>query len=135
MILGLGTDLVAIKAMSTQLDDEASAFQSATFTAAEVGYSQGASSRAPQQHLAARFAAKEATIKALDTACRMAQLAWPRLSLRDIEVIVDEQGRPSLKLYGSAAALASALGADRTWLSLSHDGDYASAVVALERLS
>jgi holo-[acyl-carrier protein] synthase len=56
------------------------------------------------------------------------------VSLRDIEVARDDVGRPWLRLHGELPLLAEKLGADRAWVSLSHDGDYATAVVALERL-
>lgn len=134
MIIGLGTDLVAVPALAVQLKDAASQFVAATFTAAEVAYSHSHVSRDPSRHLAARFAAKEAMLKALDGACAVTGVQAGRVAMLDIEVISDERGRPSLKLHGRASALAAELGADRAWVSLSHDGDYAQAVVALERL-
>ena len=75
----------------------------------------------PDESLAARFAAKEATMKALGQ-------GWPRISWQDIEV-VRGQGRPELRLTGRAAALA---GGGRLAVSLAHDGGIAVAQVILE---
>ncbi len=135
MILGLGIDLVQIDAFGAQLDDAASHFTRATFTEGEVAYARSAPSGEPARHLAARYAAKEAAVKALDLACARAGIDAPRLSLNAIEVVCDERGRPRLELYGAAAELATRLGADRTWVSLSHDGPSAVATVLMERLA
>lgn len=134
MILGLGIDLVQIETFKGQLEDRASHFVAATFTDAEVAYAQAAPSGEPARHLAARYAAKEATVKALDLACARAGIDAPMMSLRAIEVVCDDRGRPHLELYGAAADLATRVGADRTWVSLSHDGGAAVATVLMERL-
>lgn len=135
MILGLGIDLVHVDTFSEQLEDAASHFASATFTAAELAYANAAPSGKPARHLAVRYAAKEAAVKALDVACARAGLEVPTLSLQAIEVALDDRGRPRLELHGPAAALATRLGADRTWVSLSHDGPSAVATVLMERLA
>ncbi len=135
MLIGLGIDVVQVNELSVQLSDRASRFVEATFTPAEVAYSQSAPSGQPARHLAVRYAAKEAAIKAFDLACARKGMRGARVSLSEIEVTRDEAGRPWLALHGDAEALAEKLGADRAWLSLSHDGDYATAVVALERLT
>lgn len=90
------------------------------FTAAERAYAAGRPR--PVESLAARFAAKEATMKALGA-------GWPRISWQDIEV-VRGSGRPELVLAGRAAALA---GTGRLALSLAHDGGIAIAQVILEQ--
>src|SRR5512141_687599 len=135
MIVGMGIDLVAVSDFKELLADRASRFVEATFTAGEVAYSQKAVSGQPARHLAARFAAKEAALKAFDVACALEGLTPPRVPLTDVEVTRDAAGRPWLTLHGEASALAERLRADRAWVSLSHDGDYATAVVALERLA
>ncbi len=135
MILGTGIDLVHVPSFADQLSDRASEFVNATFTVDEVAYSEATPSRRPAQHLAARFAAKEAALKALDTACAHVGLTPLAVSLRDIEVERDRSGRPSLQFHASAAAVAVSAGVDRAWVSLTHEGDYAAAVVTLERLA
>ena len=135
MLVGMGIDLVAVRDFADLLADPASGFVAATFTAGEVDYSRKAVSGEPARHLAGRYAAKEAALKALDTACALAGLTPPRVPLTDLEVTRDEAGRPHLNLHGEASRLAERLGADRAWVSLSHDGDYATAVVAFERLT
>ncbi len=134
MVVGVGIDLVHVLGLKAQLEDHASHFLAATFTPAELAYAQSAVSQNPTQHLAARYAAKEAAIKAFDYGCAQVGLKDARLKAIDIEVKRDGEGRSWLALHGDASKLAERLGADRTWVSLSHDGDYASAVVVLERL-
>ncbi|MBA2317682.1 MAG: holo-ACP synthase [Euzebyales bacterium] len=75
--------------------------------------------------LAARFAAKEAVAKALGTGVR--GFAW-----RDIEVVNDQLGRPSVRLHGGAASAAASLGVTHVHLSLSTSTEIAVANVVLE---
>ncbi len=131
MIVTVGTDLVHIPTLVELLADRASAFASKTFTEGELSYANAAASGHPEAHLAARFAAKEATLKALDHAAAIRQLDPPSISLRAIEVLRDERGRPSLALHEAAAHFAERVGVERLQLSLSHDGDYAVAFVTL----
>lgn len=134
MILGLGIDLVDLLRFREQLQDPSSAFVESCFTAAEVRYASDTSARDPAQHLAARYAAKEATLKALDAACALAGCASLLVPLRSIEVQRDEAGRPHLVLHEQAQSLAARVGVDRAHVSLSHDGSQAAAVVILERI-
>jgi holo-[acyl-carrier protein] synthase len=134
MILGTGIDLVHVTSFADQLGDKKSSFAVATFTAAELSYSEQATSRRPAQHLAVRFAAKEAALKALDSACARVGITAAPIDLRELEVDRDARGRPSLRLHGAVETLAAQLGVDRAWISLSHDADYATAQVVLERL-
>lgn len=92
------------------------------FTEAERSYSE--TRPHPPQHLAARFAAKEATFKALGE-------GWPRVSWHEVEV-VSEGRRPRLRLSGKARALAGEVSAS---VSLAHDGGIAVAQVVLEDTS
>lgn len=135
MLVGIGIDVVQVQELAAQLADRASRFVEATFTPAEVAYSRTAASGEPARHLAVRYAAKEAAVKAFDLACAGAGIPGETLHLADIEVARDDAGRPWLRLHGPVSKLAERLGADRAWLSMSHDGDYATAVVALERLA
>jgi len=77
------------------------------------------------ERLAARFAAKEATMKALG-------VGLGAFGLRDVEVVVDDSGRPELRLHGAAGERATRLGVRSLSLSLSHTTTLASAVVVAE---
>ncbi len=136
MILGTGIDLVDVDGFARLIADPASHFEDATFTPREIAYSHGAVSGEPTTHLAARFAAKEAMLKALDAAAQRTGTSTPSsLPLNAIEVVRDHAGRPALDLHGEAAALADRLGIDRTFVSLTHDGNQAVASVVVERLT
>jgi holo-[acyl-carrier protein] synthase len=124
MILGLGMDLVEIGRVGRILDgppDRASRFLTRCFTAAEREYCDGQRDRAGRY--AARFAAKEAAVKALGAPTG---IAWT-----DIEVLRSE-GAPSLRLHGPARAAADRLEAQRILLTLTHDAGVAAATVILE---
>jgi holo-[acyl-carrier protein] synthase len=77
-----------------------------------------------RRHVAGRFAAKEATMKALGT-------GWRGLGFRDIEVGRDPRGKPVLTLYGKALARAQALRVASMEVSITHSSTIAAAVVAL----
>ena len=81
--------------------------------------------RSPIPHLAARFAAKEATLKALGTGLSMG-VSW-----RELEVRRERGQAPTMALTGRSEAIARAKGASRILLSLTHDGDYAMAQALL----
>ena len=115
-IVGVGVDVVEVARLARALD------RTPTLAARLFTDTERTASR-PEQ-LAARFAAKEATAKALGAP---GGLRW-----RDAEVVVEESGRPRLRVHGGVAEEASAQGI-RTWhLSLSHDGGIATAVVVAE---
>lgn len=128
MIPGLGTDLVEIAGFRRQLADAASCFAAQTFTPQERQTASSRPSGDPAQHLAARFAAKEALIKAWSSLRAGRPPATAQVDLREIEVICDPWGRPSLRLHGNVARL---LPGAQTRLSMSHDGAFASATVLL----
>ena len=135
MILGIGVDLVYTREFAERLADTASSFVDATFTTEEIAYSRQTPARDPLRHLAARYAAKEATLKALDMTCATSGVDRTAVALRDIEVTGDKHGRPWLLLHASAHDLASRAVVDKAWVSLSHDGEYAAAFVTLERIA
>jgi holo-[acyl-carrier protein] synthase len=93
------------------------------FTDGEIAYCRRR--RDPIPHFAARFAAKEATLKALGTGLRMG-VSW-----REMEVQREGGEAPTMVLSGRCRALLLAKGARRVLLSLSHDGDYALAQAML----
>jgi holo-[acyl-carrier protein] synthase len=127
VILGFGIDAVEIERIrrnvgGTRPGRRAERFLERCFTPAERAYCDARRDRA--SHYAARFAAKEAAIKALG--------APPGMGFRDVEVR-REAGPPRLELSGEAARAAAALGVSRIHLSLTHDGGLAVAGVVLER--
>ncbi len=96
------------------------------FTVAERAYCE-AKGAAAAQSFAARFAAKEAFLKALKTGWR-GKIAW-----HEVEVISDAAGVPSLTITGEALRLFNELGATKIHVSLSHTTEHAVAEVILER--
>ncbi|OGQ16020.1 MAG: hypothetical protein A2138_03585 [Deltaproteobacteria bacterium RBG_16_71_12] len=130
MILGLGVDLVDLEGFRELCRSQP--FLSATFTDDERRYASDVGHGGAEVHLAARFAAKEAAVKALDAACALVGVSPPAVPLGDIEVLRDQKGRPSLRWRGRAAEVADALEVRRAHVSLTHDGRGAAAVVALE---
>ena len=147
-VLAVGTDLVHVPGFSAQLDQPGTVFAQRTFTARELREARRRSQErgsSPAQHLAARWAAKESFIKAWSQAhvlrARSRGTSTSPVILaedvdwREIEVVTDRWGRPSLRLSGTVAhAVELSLGEEVStpgcWpVSLSHDGDYAAAIV------
>lgn len=122
MIIGIGIDLTEIDRIAGLIERWGDRFTDRVFTPIERAH---AFERAdPARHLAARFAAKEATLKAL---------AVPRgLTWHEIEVVGGGQQPPRLMLTGRARAAADERGAVRMHLSLTHDRGTAAAVVIAE---
>jgi holo-[acyl-carrier protein] synthase len=131
VLIGIGMDLAEVGHWQKALGDPATSVIEATFTASERAYAQSSSGEAAQ-HLAARFAAKEAFIKALGATRHGRAPLTPQVDLRAIEVERDAHGRPRLALHGPAQALADQLGVRHIWLSLTHTDGTAGAVVVLE---
>ncbi|MET0334242.1 MAG: holo-ACP synthase [Rhizobacter sp.] len=119
--LRTGLDVVEISRISASVDRFGSRFMQRLFREDEIAYALSGEGNMPER-LAARFAAKEAAIKAFDLA--EAGVAW-----RDIEVRRLPSGACELALHGKAALRAAELGVSDIALSLSHDGDYAAAIV------
>ena len=124
MIYGIGIDIVAIERLQRFLDTGNTAIMERLFTKAER--TRCASRKDTASCLAARFAAKEAFLKALGTGLR------DGISWLDIEVSNDTLGKPELTLSGKAAEQFQANGLVSIHLSLSHDGGSAIAMVVLE---
>lgn len=113
----VGVDMIEIPRVARVLQRHPRRFLDRVYTPEEVAFCRG---RVPE--LAARFAAKEAVMKALGTGAR--SVAW-----RDIEVLPDRRGKPLVYLYGGAEARAEAIGLHAIDISLSHLADFAVAVV------
>jgi holo-[acyl-carrier protein] synthase len=121
----LGFDLAQVSAIAGSVDRFGDRFTRRFFTAGERDYAQSAAAaRVRSERLAARFAAKEAVIKALS-------LAEAGIDWRDIEVVRQRGGECGLQLHGRVAEIAQRMGVHKVLLSLSHDGDYAGAVVSV----
>lgn len=124
MIVGTGVDITDVKRIQQALDRFGERFLARVYTPEEVRYCQARQNVA--ERLAARFAAKEAGMKAIGTGWR-GGITW-----QDFEVTRQPGGRPSLRLSGRAAEIAATLGCRRTHLSLSHTTGQAIAFVILE---
>ena len=118
-IAGTGIDLVEVSRIGEALERHGDRFLTRVFTPAEVAYSR--SGGVFTEHLAGRFAVKEAVLKALGT-------GWTgRMRWRDIEVRTRSSGEPSVELAGSAARRARDLGIVRIHISISHTREHAVA--------
>lgn len=119
----LGFDLVQVSQVAASLEQFGAAYQRRLFTPLELEYA-GRDDSVQAERLAARFAAKEAVIKAL-------QLGDEGIGWREIEVVKLADGDCDVLLHGRTAELARRKGVERVLLSLSHDGDYAGAFVSV----
>ena len=116
-LLIAGVDIIEIHRVKRVFEQYGDRFLRRVYTAREIAYCRG---RAPQ--LASRFAAKEATMKALGTGVR--GIRW-----RDIEVVRGRGQAPRIELHGTAQARADRLGLTDIALSLSHSREFAVASV------
>ncbi len=118
----VGVDLVQVSQVASSLDRLGDVYMTRIYTAAEIAYCSTNPIMAPSR-FAARFAAKEATLKAL-------RLDDQGVDLRTIEVKQMPGGWTEIELSGRARQLAEVAGWLSWSVSLSHEGDYATAVVA-----
>jgi len=123
-IVGHGVDIVEVARIARSLEKHEESFLNKCFTDQEVADS-GSSSRRVE-HLAVRFAAKEAALKAIGT-------GWSRgIGWTDVEVVRLDSGKPELRVTGRAKEIADGLGIDRWFVSLSHTEINAIASVIAE---
>lgn len=125
MITGTGIDIVEIPRMREAIDKWGSGFISKIFTQREVKYSK--SKRFYEQHFAARFAAKEAVVKAFGEPSKF-PMRWT-----DIEVVNDSEGKPVIEFRGDALKFKRKKKVDEVIVSMSHSKNYAVASVILLR--
>ena len=118
-VVGIGIDVVDVPRF-TKVDARPPSIKQRVFTATEMR-----DTRARDERLAARFAAKEATMKALGVGLGATKFS-------DIEIVRLPSGAPSLHVYGRASELAADLGITRWHVSLTHTAMTASAVVVGE---
>ncbi|MBP7148841.1 MAG: holo-ACP synthase [Acidobacteria bacterium] len=122
MISGIGVDIVDLPRIRGVLERHGPRFLDRVLTAGEQAYCQR--HRDPAPHVAVRFAAKEAVLKALGTGWS-GGIRWT-----DVEVVRGESGPPRIELHGVAAEVAAGA---RVHVSLTHDRGAAVAVAVLER--
>ena len=124
MILGIGIDLIGIGRIRAVHQRQGQRFLDRIYTGAEQAYC--LAHRDPSERLAARWAAKEACMKALGT-------GWAQgVTFLDIGVVTVQAGGPRLELQGGARAHAGRLGVVRSHLTMSHSDGMAVALVVLE---
>jgi holo-[acyl-carrier protein] synthase len=124
MIVGTGIDIAEVPRIAQAINRYGDRFLRRIFTDGEIQYCEKKASRV--ESYAARFAAKEAAMKALGT-------GWNRgVRWRDVEVCRQPGSRPTLAFHGKAAEYASRLGAVHVALSLTHTSAEAIAQVILE---
>ncbi|MFT3743956.1 MAG: holo-ACP synthase [Pyrinomonadaceae bacterium] len=125
MILSIGVDIIEVYRIRESIA-RTPRFVERVYTVAEREYCESKGVAAAQSY-AARFAAKEAFLKAIKTGWR-GKITW-----HDIEVVSDADGVPDLVVTGEAAVVLKEKGADRVHISLSHTTDHAVAQVILEK--
>ncbi|MFL6352488.1 MAG: holo-ACP synthase [Bryobacteraceae bacterium] len=124
MIVGIGTDLVEIERIRKSIAQYGDRFLDRVYTERERAYASSKANAA--ERYAARFAAKEAGMKAIGTGWRNG-VTW-----KDFEVAHEKSGQPTLTLSGVALEISHTLGVERVSISLTHTAEIAFAVVILE---
>jgi holo-[acyl-carrier protein] synthase len=124
VIVGLGLDIAEIDRIEAAIKRHGATFLERIYTPAEVAYCEKHKSK--YERYAARFAAKEAAMKALGT-------GWSHgVRWRDIEVAREPGGKPTLLLAGAARDIAGRLGVKNIALTITHSGNLALAEVIFE---
>jgi holo-[acyl-carrier protein] synthase len=124
MIVGTGVDLAEVPRIRASIERFGDRFIRRIYTAAEIAYVERKVNR--YERYAARFAAKEAGMKAIGT-------GWKRgVTWQDFEVANLPSGKPTLRLHGVAAQFAAQLGVKNVSLSLTHTAELGMAHVILE---
>src|ERR1700747_3733145 len=125
MIVGTGIDIAEVPRIAETIARYGDRFLQRVFTPDEIGYCESKANRV--ERYAARFAAKEAAMKALGTGWNHG-VRW-----RDVEVGRHAAARPPILFHGNAAEFAAQLGAAHVALSMSHTAEQAIAQVILEK--
>ena len=124
MIVGTGVDLAEVARIRASIERFGARFVDRIYTPAEIAYVERKANR--YERYAARFAAKEAGMKAIGT-------GWKRgVKWQDFEVANLPSGKPTLRFHGVAATIAEALGVRNVALSLTHTAELGMAHVMLE---
>jgi holo-[acyl-carrier protein] synthase len=126
MIISIGIDIIEVRRVRETIE-RTPRFAERVFTAAERAYCESRGAVAAQ-HYAARFAAKEAALKALQT-------GWSGgISWQDVEVSAKESGAPLVFFHGRARELYEESGATAAHISIAHTTEHAIAQVILEKI-
>lgn len=124
MIVGTGIDIIEVPRIAKSIERFGDRFLERVFTPDEIRYCKSKHNRT--ERFAARFAAKEAAMKAIGTGLRRG-VTW-----QDVQVGREPGGRPTILFTGEAARFMATLGAKHASLSLSHTEEHAIAQVILE---
>lgn len=118
-VIAIGTDIIECHRIARIIERHEEIFLQRVFTPREICYC--SSRKSSTQHYAGRWAAKEAVLKVLGT-------GWSRgIHWTDIEIVLDVSGKPTVRLVGQAAKIASQLGVREILISISHCRNYAIA--------
>lgn len=124
MIAGVGIDMIEVERIKHNIENDAG-FKEMIFSTNEMAYCEAKAKKF--EHYAARFAAKEAFLKALGT-------GWTTgIHFNEIEVVHDANGKPDMVVYGETRETISAFGIIKILVSLSHLKTFATAVVIIEK--
>jgi holo-[acyl-carrier protein] synthase len=125
MIFGIGTDLVDVERVAEKMEKK-EGFRELVFSAHEIAHCETMSHK--YEHYAARFAAKEAFLKALGTGWRKGT------AFNEIEIYNDREGKPELRLLDTTANTIAGLNLGKISVSLSHVKTMACAMVIIETI-
>ena len=123
MIFGIGTDLIEVERVAEKMEKKAG-FKELVFSADEIMYCEARTFK--YEHYAARFAAKEAFLKALGTGWRSGT------AFNEIEIYNDEEGKPEMRFHGITATTVTDLKLGKIFVSLSHLKTMVCAMVVIE---
>jgi holo-[acyl-carrier protein] synthase len=122
-MIGIGTDMIEVSRVAAKIGKE-SGFREMVFSPKEIEYCEPKANK--YEHYAARFAAKEAFLKAIGT-------GWKNgTSFFEIEILNDEEGRPEMNLLAETAKTLAPMAIAKIHVSLSHLKTIASAIVVVE---
>ena len=124
MIFGIGTDLIEVERVAEKMEKRAG-FKELVFSPDEIIYCETKTFK--YEHYAARFAAKEAFLKAIGTGWRKGT------AFNEIEIYHDEEGKPEFRFHGITAKTVTDLKLGKVFVSLSHLKTMACAMVIIEK--
>ena len=118
-VIGLGTDIIECLRIAKMIEKHGELFLNRVYTRSEIAYC--SSRKGANQSYAGRWAVKEAVLKAMGT-------GWSRgIRWKDIEVVTDLTGKPSVAIHGVAKEICDELGISEVLISLSHCRSHATA--------